>query len=449
LKILILSQKVRLKPAQVLVLGFAAVIFTGAILLSLPIATKSGKSVGFLNALFTATSAVCVTGLVVVDTYTTYSLFGQLVIMLLIQTGGLGFMTMATLIFFLLGKRITLRERLVIQEALNQMHISGVVKLAKYVIITAVFFELCGAALLSLRFIKIYGFLKGIYYGIFHAVSAFNNAGFDLIGNFRSFTPFVEDPLINIVVMCLIIIGGLGFSVIHEILTIRNFYKLSLHSKIVITMTAILLLTGFVVFFLLEYTNPKTLGPLSLSGKFLAAAFQSVTPRTAGFNTISLSDMTLPAKLFTIFLMFIGASPGSTGGGVKTSTFFIVVLLIYTVVMNKEEVEIYSRRIPIENVYRAIVIVVISLLLVLTVTFLLTITEKGQDLLTIMYEATSAFGTVGLSLGLTPKLSNIGKVLIIILMFCGRVGPLTIAMALASSKKSALYKFPEDRILVG
>lgn len=449
MKILILSQKVRLKPAQVLVLGFAAVIFTGAILLSLPIATKSGKSVGFLNALFTATSAVCVTGLVVVDTYTTYSLFGQLVIMLLIQTGGLGFMTMATLIFFLLGKRITLRERLVIQEALNQMHISGVVKLAKYVIITAVFFELCGAALLSLRFIKIYGFLKGIYYGIFHAVSAFNNAGFDLIGNFRSFMPFVEDPLINIVVMCLIIIGGLGFSVIHEILTIRNFYRLSLHSKVVITMTMILLLTGFIVFFLLEYTNPKTLGPLSLRGKFLAAAFQSVTPRTAGFNTISLSDMTLPAKLFTIFLMFIGASPGSTGGGVKTSTFFIVVLLIYTVVMNKEEVEVYSRRIPIENVYRAIVIVVISLLLVLTVTFLLTITEKGQDLLTIMYEATSAFGTVGLSLGLTHKLSNSGKVLIIILMFCGRVGPLTIAMALASSKKSALYKFPEDRILVG
>lgn len=449
MKILVLSQKIRLKPAQILVLGFAAVILIGTILLSLPFAAKSGKSVGILNAFFTATSAVCVTGLVVVDTYTTYSLFGQLVILILIQTGGLGFMTMATLIFFILGKRITLRERLVIQEALNQMHISGVVKLAKYVITTAVFFELCGAALLSIRFIKIYGLLKGIYYGIFHAVSAFNNAGFDLIGDFRSFTPFVLDPLINIVVMSLIVIGGLGFSVIYEIFSVRDFYKLSLHSKIVITMTAILLLTGFFIFFLLEYSNPKTLGQLPLVGKILAAAFQSVTPRTAGFNTISLSDMTLPAKLFTIFLMFIGASPGSTGGGVKTSTFFIVILLIYTVVVNKEEVEIYNRRISIENVYRAIVIVVISFLLIFSITFLLTITEKGEDLLTIVYEATSAFGTVGLSLGLTPKLSNAGKLLIIILMFTGRVGPLTIAMALASSKKTALYKFPEDRILVG
>ncbi|TYP49814.1 TrkH family potassium uptake protein [Thermosediminibacter litoriperuensis] len=438
----------KLRPAQILVLGFATVILVGAVLLSLPVASKSGESVGFLNALFTATSAVCVTGLVVVDTYTQYSLFGQILIMFLIQIGGLGFMTMTTLIFLILGKRITLKERLVMREALNQLTLAGVVKLTRYIIFTTLIFEGLGAFFLSLRFVRVYGLYRGIYYGIFHAVSAFNNAGFDLIGNFRSLTPFVEDPLVNIVIMGLIIFGGLGFSVIYDVFTIRNFHRLSLHSKVVLTMTVFLLVAGFLVIYALEYSNPKTLGSLSPAGKILAAAFQSVTPRTAGFNTISLPDMSLAAKYFTIFLMFIGASPGSTGGGVKTTTFALVLMMIYSVITSKEDVEIYKRRIPMDNVFKASVITVMALLQVLSVSLLLAITE-GADFMSILYETVSAFGTVGLSMGITPHLSDAGKVLIILTMFSGRLGPLTIALALASKKKTAMLKYPEERILVG
>ncbi|MDK2879024.1 MAG: trk/ktr system potassium uptake protein [Thermoanaerobacteraceae bacterium] len=448
IKLISLGFRFNLKPTQVLVFGFAVLILTGAILLTLPVASRSGQSVGFLNALFTATSAVCVTGLVVVDTYTQYSLFGQLVILSLIQMGGLGIMTMATLIFLILGKRITLRERLVMQEALNQLTLAGVVKLTRYIIATTIVFEGIGALLLSLRFTKIYGFSKGVYYGIFHSVSAFNNAGFDLIGNFRSLTPFVQDPLVNLVIMGLIIFGGLGFSVIYDIFTTRNFQKLSLHSKVVLTTTGVLLAMAFIIFYFLEYSNPKTLGALSPLGKILAAAFQSVTPRTAGFNTINLPDMTLPSKYFTILLMFIGASPASTGGGIKTSTFAAILMMIYTVITSKEDVEIYQKRIPADNIFKAVAIAVISLMLVFTSSLFLTITEHA-DFLKILFETTSAFGTVGLSLGITPDLSNFGKIFIIITMFAGRVGPLTLALALGSRKKKAILKYPEERILVG
>lgn len=425
-----------------------ATILIGTVLLSLPIASRTGESVGFLNALFTATSATCVCGLVVVDTYTQYSIFGQIVIMLLIQIGGLGFMTMATLIFLILGKRITLRERLVMQEALNQLNIAGVVKLAKYILLTTLLFEGIGALLLSLRFVQIYGFSKGVFAGVFHAISAFNNAGFDLTGDFKSLTPFVEDPLINIVIMVLIIFGGLGFSVIYEVFHVRKFHRLSLHSKIVLTMTAILLICGFIGIYAMEYNNPKTLGHLSPEGKILAAAFQSVTSRAAGFNTIDQADMTLAAKYFTILLMFIGASPGSTGGGVKTSTFLLLLLMVYTIIASKEHVEIFGRRIPWDNVFKACVIVLMSLSLIFTVSFLLTLTEKA-DFIVILFETVSAFAPVGLSLGITPHLTAAGKVLIIFTMFCGRLGPLTIALAISTRKKTALIKYPEERVLVG
>jgi trk system potassium uptake protein TrkH len=448
IKLISVGLRLNLKSTQILAFGFASLILIGAILLTLPAASRDGQSVGFLNALFTATSAVCVTGLVVVDTYTQYSLFGQLVILALIQMGGLGIMTMATLIFLIIGKKITLRERLVMQEALNQLTLAGVVKLTRYIILTTIIFEGTGAFLLSLRFTKIYGLSRGIYYGIFHSVSAFNNAGFDLIGKFRSLTPFVEDPLINIVVMSLIIFGGLGFSVLYDIFTTRNFQKLSLHSKVVLTTTAILLSAGFLVFYILEYSNPKTLGALSPFGKVLAAAFQSVTPRTAGFNTLNLPDLTMPSKYFTIFLMFIGASPGSTGGGIKTSTFATIIMMIYTVIASKEDVEIYQKRVPLDNIFKAVAIAIIALLLVFTTSLLLTITEQA-DFLEILFETTSAFGTVGLSLGITPDLSSVGKIFIILTMFVGRVGPLTLALALASRKKKAILKYPEERILVG
>ncbi|HHY71468.1 MAG TPA: Trk family potassium uptake protein [Thermoanaerobacterales bacterium] len=437
-----------LKPTQILAFGFAFLILAGGVFLSLPAASKSGQSIGFLNALFTATSAVCVTGLVVADTYTQFTIFGQIVIMSLIQMGGLGIMTMATLVFLLLGKKITLRERLVMQEALNQLTLSGLVKLTRHILFITLTFEGIGAVLLSIRFIKFYGLGQGLFYGLFHAVSAFNNAGFDLIGGFRSLIPFVEDPIINVVIMGLIVFGGLGFSVIYDLLSTRDFKRLSLHSKVVITMTGVLLVLSFIIFYLLEYSNPKTLGLLSPLGKVLAAAFQSVTPRTAGFNTLSLSDLTMASKYFTILLMFIGASPASTGGGIKTSTFAAIIMMIYTVLASKEDVEIYKRRIPADNIFKAAVIAVISLLLVFVSSFLLTVTER-VDFLSILFETTSAFGTVGLSLGITSGLTNFGKIVIMLTMFAGRVGPLTLAMALGSRINKALIKFPEERILVG
>lgn len=438
----------KIKPTQILSFGFAFLILAGGILLSLPAASKSGESIGLLNALFTATSAICVTGLVVVDTYTQFSIFGQIVIMVLIQIGGLGIMTMATLVFLLLRRRITLRERLVMQEALNQLTLSGLVKLTQRILVITLVFEGIGALLLAIGFAKYYGIGQSLYYGLFHAVSAFNNAGFDIVGGFRNITPFVEDPIINIVIMSLIVCGGLGFSVIYDILSARDFKRLSLHSKVVITMTLILLFSGFIMFYVLERTNPKTMGALTPTGKILAAAFQSVTTRTAGFNTINLEDLTMPSKYLTILLMFIGASPASTGGGIKTSTFALIIMMIYTVLASKENVEVYQRRIPTDNIFKAVVIAVISMLLVFTSSFLLTITEQA-DFLSILFEATSAFGTVGLTLGITSDLSAFGKIIIMLTMFAGRVGPLTLALALGSRTNKALIKFPEERILVG
>lgn len=423
-------------------------ILIGSLLLTLPYSSRNGQSVGYFNALFTATSAVCVTGLTVVDTYSQFNLFGQLVIMVLIQMGGLGLMTMATLVFLLLGKRITLKERLIMQEALNQFTLSGLVKLTRYILFTTFIFEGIGAFLLSIRFIKIYGLYKGLYYGIFHSVSAFNNAGFDLMGDFQSLTNFVEDPLVCIVVMMLIIIGGLGFSVIVDVLNNKSINKLNLHSKVVITMTGTLLMGGFFIFYFLEFSNPKTLGKLTPFGRILAAFFQSVSPRTAGFASINLEDLTLTSKYFTIFLMFIGASPGSTGGGIKTTTFASIILMMISVLTSKEDVEVHKRRIPNDNIFKAVAITVISLMLVFTSSLLLTITES-QAFLDILFEATSAFGTVGLTLGITKELTNWGKFIVILTMFAGRVGPLTLAMALGSKKSKVLIKYPEERILIG
>jgi trk system potassium uptake protein TrkH len=448
IKLLYPLLKLKLKPTQILAFGFAALIIVGGMLLNLPFASKDGQSIGLLNSMFTATSAVCVTGLVVADTYTQFSIFGQIVIMLLIQTGGLGIMTMAILVFLLLGKKITLRERLVMQEALNQVTLSGLVKLTRHILFTTLVFEGIGAILLSIRFIHYYGLGRGLYYGLFHSVSAFNNAGFDLIGEFRSFTPFVEDPVINIVVMCLVVFGGLGFSVIYDILSTKSYKRLSLHSKIVITMNGVLFFSSFIIFYLLECSNPRTLGALSPLGRILAAAFQSISPRSIGLVTMNLKDLTTPSKYFTMFLMFIGASPGSTGGGIKITTFALVVMMIYTVLTSKEDVEIYQRRIPYDNIFKAVAIAVISLLMVFTSSFLLTITEKA-DFQSILFEAISAFGTVGLTMGITSDLTNLGKIIIMVTMFTGRVGPLTLALAIGSRKNKALMKYPEERILVG
>ncbi|WP_423243540.1 TrkH family potassium uptake protein [Anaerophilus nitritogenes] len=441
----------QLDPSQILVLGFLIVIMIGAILLNLPIASRNGQSVGFINAFFTATSAVCVTGLVVVDTGTHWTVFGQTIIILLIQVGGLGFMTMGTFIAFLFGKKITLKERLVMKEALSQFSMSGIVRFTKYILITTFIIESIGAILLSFKFIPRFGWIKGIAYGIFHAISAFCNAGFDLIGNFSSLTGYVDDILVNFVICTLIIGGGLGYTVILEMITKKRFSRFSLHSKMVLSSTIILIVVGVVAIFLLEYNNPDTLKNLSFKGKFISSMFQSVSPRTAGFNTLPIDKMTMASIFFIILLMFIGGSPAGTAGGIKTTTAGVLILTIISVIKGKDDTEIFNRRIAKELINRALAVIGIAMMIVIIMTILLSITEVGFEFIEILFEVVSAFGTVGLSMGITSKLTHIGKILIAVTMFAGRVGPLTIAVALAKKQKKekACIRYPEDKVIVG
>lgn len=439
-----------LNPAQVLVLGFAAVIFVGGLLLNLPISSIDGQSVGFVNAIFTATSAVCVTGLAVVDTGTHWTLFGKIVIMLLIQIGGLGFMTMATTVSFIMGRKISLRSRLVMQEAFNQSTVSGIVRLTQYVLLVTLTIEGIAALVLMTRFIPLYGWANGIFYGIFHSVSAFCNAGFDLIGGYRNLMPFVTDPIINFTIMALIISGGLGFGVITEVMAVRKFNKLSLHAKVVLSMTAALIIGGFILILLFEYNNPDTLGPLSWPQKMLAALFQSVTPRTAGFNTIDMAKYSISAQLITIILMFIGGSPGSTAGGIKTTTFGLIIAHVVSVIIGKEDTEVFKKRVSTEAINKALALFSVAMFIVLSVTMILSITETGHSFMDLIFETTSAFATVGLSLSVTPTLSIPGKLIIAFTMFAGRLGPMTLIMALATRQaKKSKYRYPEGKILVG
>ena len=435
-------------PSRILVLGFALVILFGALLLTLPQATQDGLGLPFLNATFTATSAVCVTGLVVVDTATTFTLFGQWVILFLIQVGGLGFMTFATMFAMILGKRITYKERLLLQEALNQVSVEGIVRLAKSVLQISFAIEALGALILTLRWHSDFGWSKALYYGVFHSISAFNNAGFDLFGNFSSLTAFVGDPVINITIMLLIICGGLGFIVLSDLLTPRK--KFRLHTKIVLQVSGALILLGAVFIFIMEFTNPKTLGPLPLGTKVLAAFFQAVSPRTAGFNTINTAGMYDTTLLSMIVLMFIGASPGSTGGGIKTTTFISIILSVLSTYRSDPHVALDGRTIPKDVIQKAWAITTSAALLIFLMISILSHTEKA-NLLTVLFEVTSAFGTVGLSLGITPTLSVVGKMAIILTMFIGRVGPLTLAFVLSQKKNKhvALIKYPDERIMIG
>ncbi|AFQ42493.1 TrkH family potassium uptake protein [Desulfosporosinus meridiei] len=437
-----------MSPSRVLVFGFALLILFGALLLTLPQATQDGLGLPFLNAAFTATSAVCVTGLVVVDTGTTFSIFGQWIILFLIQVGGLGFMTFATLFAMILGKRITLKERLLLQEALNQFSVEGIVRLTKSVLQISFAIEAIGAVILTLRWHSDYGWSKALYYGVFHSISAFNNAGIDLFGNFSSLTAFVGDPIVNITIMLLIICGGLGFIVLAEILQHRK--KFRLHTKIVLQVSGALILLGAVFIFIMEYSNPMTLGPLPLGTKVLAAFFQSVSPRTAGFNTINLAGMYDTTLLSVIVLMFIGASPGGTGGGIKTTTFISIVLSVLSTYRSDPHVVLEGRTLPRDVIQKAWAITTTAVILVFVILSILSYTENS-DLLTVLFEVTSAFGTVGLSLGITPTLSSVGKVAIILTMFIGRVGPLTLAFVLSQKKnqQAGHVKYPDERILIG
>lgn len=442
-----------IQPHKLLLLGFAGAILIGTALLSLPMASASGRPVPLVDAFFTATSAVCVTGLTTLDTATSWSLFGQLVILILIQVGGLGIVTMTTLIALLRGKRITLPERLVVQEALGHIQLSGVVRLVRYIILTTFLFEAVGALILFARWSQEFPPAKALYLGVFHAVSAFNNAGFDLFTT--SFIGYKEDPVVILTVAGLIICGGVGFVVIldlYRLVAVRikgGRHNLSLQTKIVLLISLLLTLTATLLIYLLEYKNPDTLGPLSPSGRILAAFFQGVVPRTAGFFSVPISSLTQATLFVMILMMFVGASPGSTGGGIKTTTFGLLILSVWSTIRGKTDVEAFGRRLRKEAADRALAITALSLFLVTMVSLALSVTEKAS-FLEILFEATSAFGTVGLSAGLTPHLSPVGKVVISLLMYTGRVGPVTLAAAVWYVQgRRRLYRLPEDRIMVG
>ena len=439
----------KLKGVQILALGFILVILVGALILTLPISTTSGESTNFLDALFTATSAVCVTGLVVVDTGTHWNMFGQTVIMILIEIGGLGFMSFTTLIAIILGKKITLRERLILQDAMNTFNIQGLVKMVKYVLMFTVSVQFFGALLFSTQFVPEYGLGRGMFYSIFHSISAFCNAGFDIFGNFSSLTSYNSNAVVILVASALIIIGGLGFTVWSELYSSKSLKRISLHSKMVILMTTMLVLGGTVLMFLFENKNVNTIADMSFIDKVMNSFFASVTPRTAGFNSIPTDGMTTAGQFLTIILMFIGGSPGSTAGGIKTTTIGILIVTIVCVIKGREDAEVFKRRFSKELVYRAFTLIFIGLSLVIVVTMLLSYTEKGASFIALFYETVSALGTAGLTLGLTSELSTIGKVLIMFMMYLGRVGPLTVVLSITRKKINSGIKYPEGKILIG
>ncbi|WP_288311701.1 TrkH family potassium uptake protein [uncultured Acidaminococcus sp.] len=434
-------------PSQLIALTFAGLILAGALLLMLPFAGREGAGLSFVDALFTATSASCVTGLVVVDTGTYFSTFGQLVIIALIQIGGLGLVLFATLFSVLLRKKIDLQSRLNIQASLNQDELDGVVrmslKIAKYTAVIEGFF----GTVLAFRFWPQFG-VRGIYYGYWHAVSAFCNAGFDLFGHYQSLTAFVGDPVVNLSIGLLIILGGLGFAVMRDVLQKRCFRQLKLHSKMVLTVTGLLIGIGMIGFALLESRNPATLGSLSTGDAFWASFMQSVSPRTAGFNSVDLNSLRVPTMILIIFLMFIGASPASTGGGIKTTTFALLLLNIWQVVRGKSECEIFGRRIGEETLFQAFAITSLSLLWVAFATLALTCLED-TSFLAAAFEVVSAYATVGLSTGLSQHIGTASKIILILSMYAGRVGFMTFALALAANKPSGHIHYPKENIIIG
>lgn len=438
---------------SILIIGFLAVILIGTVLLALPIAARNGRSIGLFDSLFTSTSAVCVTGLVAVDTGTTFSLFGQIVLIVLIQVGGLGFMVFATMFMVVLGRRISIKGRMLIRESMNASSLSDLGSLTRLYLMLSLAIELIGAVLLCIRFVPLYGWKHGMWMALFHSVSAFCNAGFDLFGSYASLTAFSGDPLVLLTVAALIILGGLGFSVILE--TIRNrqgFRNLSLHTRIVLLTTLVLLLAGTVFFWIVERANTKTLAGCSEGEKVLNAFFQSVTMRTAGFNSFDLSGFRDGSKLFSSLLMAIGASPASTGGGIKTTTIATLALLMLSVVRGGNEVNVARRRLSDDVSRRALAVAVLFLTTLLTGTLVISLIENGRfPLEDILFEASSAMGTVGVSAIGTPNLSSASRAVLLPMMFLGRVGPLTLAVAVAKRQGGirTVSKYPEERIMIG
>ncbi len=437
------TKMININPSQLLILVFSIFIILGTILLKLPWATTT--SISWLDALFTATSAMTVTGLAVVDTETTYTLFGEIVIASLIQLGGLGIMSFAVLIFMVLGKKIGFRERILVQQSMNQTSLGGVVQLVRNLFIFSLAIEFIAMVLLSLRWVPELGWSKGIYYSFFHSISAFNNAGFALWSD--GLSRYVGDPIINIVITLLFIIGGLGFTVLADLKNKNTFRKLSLHSKIMIIGTFSINIFAMFIIFILEYGNPNTLGSLSFVEQWWASYFQAVTTRTAGFNTLDIGSLSDPTIHFMILLMFVGAGSASTGGGIKLTTFIVILLAVGTYLKGKNEIVVARRTVSETIIFRSLAITMISLTLIFLAIFVLTITEEAA-FLPIVFEVVSAFGTVGLSMGITGTLSIIGKLVIIIVMFAGKLGPLTFAFSLARQEKSKI-RYPQEDVLTG
>jgi trk system potassium uptake protein len=453
-------KKYKLQPPQVIVLSFLAVIAVGTFLLNLPIAASTGSKTSFIDSLFTATSAVCVTGLIVQNTGTFFSSFGRLVIVCLIQAGGLGIMTFSTMFAILLGRRLSISENVTVKSALSHTRIEGLSRLVLYIVIFTFSVEMIGAALLYIRWSSIFdwGVIVTAERAVFHAVSAFCNAGFSFFP--RSLEVFSKDIFVLSVFAVLIVIGGLGFIVFMDIPKLKFwrkdrrliFSRISLQTKIVILVSFFLIIIGAMAVCIFE--SNFALRGMGLKEKVLSCVFTSVTARTAGFNVIDTASLR-PVTLFVIImLMFIGASPGSTGGGIKTATFGIILASFYSMFRNRDRITIFKRTIPKETYRRAAVIAFLALGVVILSTFLLSATESipahsSHYFLSMLFESTSAFGTVGLSTGVTPGLTDWGKIIIICTMFIGRVGPLTLALAIALRSEKVEYRYPEEKLMVG
>ena len=443
------KNKIKRSTTRLVALGFALIIVIGTMLLSLPISVRSGQP-NIMNALFTATSATCVTGLIVADTYQNWTTFGIIVIFTLIQIGGLGFMTIGVYISIILKKKIGLKQRENLQESVNSMEIAGVVRLARKIVQGTFLIEGIGALLLSTRFIPRFGLQRGIAFSIFHAVSAFCNAGFDLMGYeeaYASLVSFEGDVLVNMVVMFLILTGGIGFIVWDDLMRNKwHFKKYLLHTKIVLTFTIGLTVIATIVFLVLE--NHGVLAGLTPVEKALGAAFCSVTPRTAGFNTTDVAGLSNAGKLLTILLMFIGGSPGSTAGGAKTTT--IVVLLLYAVAMirNHEDINLFGRRLTDDVVKKANAVVVTNFMLAALAAVII-MALQPFDMADVLLEVFSAINTVGMSTGITRDLNTVSRLILIVLMYCGRLGSLSFALVFAQKNTSDTIRLPQEKIIVG
>lgn len=443
-----------ISPIRTLPMGYLCVVGLGTALLMLP-AASHGAPLPFLDALFTATSASCVTGLVVVDTGTFFTPFGQGVLLLLIQVGGLGFMVVTSLLFLALGARVSLRGRMLLAEGTGNGRVQGVMLLCRRVLALTFFCELLGAVLLSCRFVPLYGAAKGLWFSLFHSVSAFCNAGFDLIGGYQSLMPFAADGLVNFTVMGLIVIGGLGYRVVLELLSHRrNKQRLSVHARVVLYTTALLIFGGAALFWLFEYNNPATLGGLPAPQQALRALFQSVTCRTAGFNTIDQASLGEAGKLLSCLLMFIGGAPAGTAGGVKLTTIALLLFTVRSLMRGRQEPEAFGRRFSQNAMARALCVFLLGMGALLLSAVLIALAERGGalasfDFIDKLYELVSALGTVGTSTGVTAAAGPVSRLVLCALMFMGRAGILTIALAFGHEDEESAIRYPKDDIMIG